>query len=398
MYVFFFKYFILLISVFLSGLVIFTMVSCSETPGPRKSVTANSNQALLDALDDHTSVVILGNFKGPQVIITPELSARVLGVAIEGYMDENLMWVDSTIMDETYWQKKPYFWNAGGLRTWIAPEDLFFVDEDKDPDSWFVPQSLDPIQFKIIEQSEKEVTFEAEVELPANIGKVYSITLRRRIVLLTDPPGVLGPLPAGIKYMGIEKMHSLTNRSDDIIGLDLPYVCLWSLLQIYPSGTTLVPLKDGADSQTAYREYFNPLGDRLVVKNNIISVKIDGKYRCKIGVRPEAAGKGLAFLRDDGNNQGILFVKLFPIDPNGIYVDKPWGTESKYGDVIELYNDDGKMGGFNEIECHGPAQKLQKGETQSHNLHLHIFKGPIPELKKIGSILLDVDLTKASYF
>ena len=122
MYVFFFKYSILMISVFLSGLIIFSMVSCSETPGPRKSVTANSNQALLDALDEHTSVVILGNFKGPQVIITPELSARVLGAAIEGYMDENLMWVDSTIMDETYWQKKPYFWNAGGLREYLVAE------------------------------------------------------------------------------------------------------------------------------------------------------------------------------------------------------------------------------------------------------------------------------------
>ena len=160
----------------------------------------------------------------------------------------------------------------------------------------------------------------------------------------------------------------------------------------------LIPLKDSAEPQTAYREYFNPLGDRLVVQNGIISVKIDGKYRSKIGVRPEAAGSGIAFLRDNRDGSGILFLKLFPVDQDGIYVDKPWGKPSKYGDVIEMYNDDGNMGGFTELECHGPARKLKKGETQSHTLQLHIFRGSIVELKKIGSNLLSVDLSGAKYF
>ncbi len=382
----------------------FGLVSCSESPEPEprsevtRSVPANSNQALLNALGTHTETVILGSSDGPQIIITPEFSARVLGASIGGAHDENMMWVDSTIMDGTFWQKKPYFWNSGGLRSWIAPEDLFFVDADKNPESWLVPETLDPALFKKTAQGDNEVTFEAEVELPANIGKVYRFTLSRRLALLTDPPSGAGQIPADVSYMGIAKTHSLTNLSDDVIGVDLPYVCLWSLLQINPSGTILVPLKDGSDPKTAYREYFNPLGDRLVVRNNIISVKIDGRYRSKIGVRPEAAGKGIAFLRDDGNNRGGLFVKLFPVDPNGVYVDKPWGTQSDYGDAIELYNDDGNMGGFAEIECHGPAKKLAKGDVQSHTLELHIFRGSLPELKAICSALFGKDMTKAVYF
>ncbi|MFC1694312.1 DUF6786 family protein [Candidatus Latescibacterota bacterium] len=382
----------------LAGLIFLNMVSCSESPEQQKLSPKNSNQALLDALGEHTQTVILEGAEGRQMIIIPELSARVLGASISGAEDENLMWVDSTIMDGSYWDKKPYFWNAGGLRTWIAPEDLFFVDADKNPDSWFVPESLDPAPFRIVEQSEKEATFEADIDLVANIGKVYRITLKRRIALLSDPPQELGSLQSGIEYVGIEKEHSFTNRSDDVIGVDLPYVCLWSLLQINPSGTTLVPLKEGYDPQKAYREYFNPLGDRLAISGNIISIKIDGIYRLKIGVRPEAAGKGIAFLRDDGNKRGVLFVKMFPVDSEGIYVDKPWGTESDYGDVIELYNDDGNMGGFAEIECHGPAKKLTKGETQSHSLKLHVFRGSIPDLKTIASTLLETDLSKAKFF
>ena len=127
-------------------------------------------------------------------------------------------------------------------------------------------------------------------------------------------------------------------------------------------------------------------------------MKIDGKYRSKIGVWPEAAKPGMAYLRDNRDNTGVLYVMLFPVDPNGIYVDKPWGTESPYGEVIELYNDDGNMGGFTEIECHGPAKKLRRGETQSHNATLHIFGGQIQELKEIGSILLKTDMSKAHYF
>jgi hypothetical protein len=198
--------------------------------------------------------------------------------------------------------------------------------------------------------------------------------------------------------MGIGKTHTLTNNGDGVIGVDQPPVCLWSLLQINPAGTTLVPLAEGVDPETAYREYFNPLGDRLTIKNGIISVKIDGAYRLKIGVRPEAAGDGIAFLRDNGDGSGVLFAKLFDVDPDGVYVDKPWGTDSDYGDAVELYNDDGAMGGFAEIEAHGPARTLAKGQSQTHTLDLHIFRGPLGDLKAIASGLYGADFAAAHYY
>ena len=367
------------------------MISCSQTPEPKK----NTNKALLEALGEHTQRLILGSSDGSQLIITPELSARVLGASFDGENGENLMWVADTLFTEAYWAKKPYFWNAGGYRTWIAPEDLFFLDEDNE---WFVPSSLDPASYRVIEQNNYSATFETDINLTTNIGKYYVITVKRHISLITESPSDIAPLPQGVKYVGIGLTHSLTNQSEEVIGVDLPYVCLWNLLQINPSGTTLVPLVEGSDLRTAYREYFEPLGDRLTVSNDIISVKIDGEYRSKIGVRPEVSKTGMAFLRDNQDNTGVLYVMLFPVDPDGIYVDKPWGTESDYGDAIELYNDDGNMGGFTELECHGPAKKLERGETQSHKTTLHIFSGSIPELKKIGSVLLDTDLTKAAYF
>lgn len=381
--------------IFLSGVVLM-VTGCSGTPEDSGQTPAGSNQALLDALDGHTDTITLGGGDGPLLVLTPGLSARVLGASIDGARDENLLWVDKTIGDGSYWTQEPRYWNAGGLRTWLAPEDLFFVNAEKDPDSWFVPAELDPRPFEVVSTSATDVVFKADIDLDANIGKTYHLTINRRIALLDTPPL---DFTANVEYMGIEQEHSFTSRMDDVVGRDLPYICLWSLLQLKPSGTIVVPLRAGYDPQAAYREYFNPLGDRLKISpNGAISVKIDGLYRSKIGVRPEAGGRGLAYLRDDGNGRGVLFVKMFEIDPNGIYVDKPWGTESDYGDAIELYNDDGNMGGFCEIECHGPAQQVARGETQSHLMRLHIFRGPIPELKSIGSTLLGSDLTQAVYF
>jgi len=374
-----------------AGLVAYN--GCSGKTEQKQGV--QTMRGLLEGIGEHSQALVFGTEDGPQMIITPELSARVLGVSFDGTNGENLMWVNESILDGSYWSKKPYFWNAGGYRTWLAPEDLFFLDEKKE---WFVPVSLDPAPFKLIERNDYNASFEADVNLKTNTGLYYRTTITRRLALLTSPPPEVGALPAGMKYVGIDLVHSLTNRMEDVIGEDIPYVCLWDMLQVYPSGTTLVPLAEGCDPNTAYREYFNPLGDRLVISNNIISVKIDGKYRSKIGVRPEASKSGLGFLRDNGDSTGILFALVFPIDPEGIYVDKPWGTDSDYGDAIELYNDDGAMGGFTEIECHGPAKKLRRGESQSHKVSLYIFGGPLPELKRIGSILLKADLMNAHYF
>lgn len=385
-----------LVEFILVSAVVLMMSGCSKSPEVTGIVPAGSNQELLEALAGHTSIFTLGKEDGPQLILTPDLSARVMGASIGGARDENLMWVDKTILDGSYWDKEPLFWNAGGLRTWLAPEDLFFVNADKDADSWFVPAELDPRDFNVVSTTPTEAIFRANIDLAANIGSTYSLTLTRRIALMDGSPVALS---AGVEYMGLEQEHSFTSRMNEVIGVDLPYICLWSLLQLNPSGTILVPVREGYDPQSAYREYFNPLGERLQISGNgIISVKIDGRYRSKVGVRPEAGGRGLAYLRDDGNGRGVLFVKLFEIDPDAVYVDKPWGTESDYGDAIELYNDDGNMGGFSEIECHGPAKQVARGESQSHVMRLHIFRGPIQTLKAIGSELLGSDLGQAVYF
>jgi len=392
-------------------------VSCTKKAAVQTAPPApNSILALKNALSDTTKrhitpgetgknnsqlITLVGSDPaGPQLVIDPTLAGRVMGASFDGENGENLFWVNKSILDGSYFSANPPSWNAGGLRTWLSPEDLFFLPEDKDAKKWFVPAELDPAPYTVVSQNQSEVTLQLKTNIKSNVGRTYAVSLTRKVALVPlfkDSAGTA--LPKDIKYLGIDLSHSMENLSDEVIGKDMPYVCLWSLLQTNPSGTMLIPLAEKADPKTAYREYFNPLGpDRIAIENNIISVKIDGKYRSKIGVNAKAAGPGIAFLKDEGNGQGVLFVQLFPVDPKGIYVDKPWGKKSSYGDVIEMYNDDGNMGGFTEVECHSPAKKLAKGESMAHEIHLHIFKGPIAELQKIGSVLLSCDISKAKYF
>jgi hypothetical protein len=401
--------------VILSITLFFVFTSCGKKTVQSPPPSPNSILALKNALADTTKRhIVLGQTgkssqvitltgtdpAGPQLVIDPGLAGRVMGASFDGENGENLFWVNKSILDGSYFSAQPSSWNAGGLRSWLSPEDLFFLPEDKDAKKWFVPPELDPAPYDVYEQSQNEVTLRLATKLKSNVGKTYNVLLTRRIQLVPAYSDSVGTILAkSVKYLGINLFHSMENLSDEVIGKDMPDVCLWSLLQLNPSGTMLIPLAEKSDPKKAYRDYFNPLGpDRIAIENNIISIKIDGKYRSKIGVNSKSAGPGIAFLKDEGKGQGVLFVQLFFVDPKGKYVDKPWGKKSDYGDVIEMYNDDGNMGGFTEMECHSPAKKLAKGESESHQIHLHIFKGPIPELYIIGSMLLSTDITKAKYF
>ena len=93
-----------------------------------------------------------------------------------------------------------------------------------------------------------------------------------------------------------------------------------------------------------------------------------------------------------------LYIKQFMVDPKGKYLDHPWGIPSDYGDAIQIYNDDGNMGGFTELECHGPAHILAHGEKQSHDIYVHVLTGPVDELKEIGSQILELDFSQLTFF
>jgi len=385
---------------FFVALLVIKMTGCQQ---PEQNQIPSTIREVLNNLKVRTDIITMGNKDGPILLITPELGARVLGASVNGMNGKNLFFVNPEVYTDEFWKDGPS-WNAGGYRSWIAPEDNFYL---KDDDTWFVPKSMDPGNYKLENSNDHMAIFGNEFSLVNRKGQEYNCKLIREIHLLeTWQFPAVGQLPDDIKYVGTRLVHSLENLGDKIIGKDLPYIGLWSLLMVNPSGTMIIPLTKSGGKGEAFRDYGEPDGknfsivppDRIAVGDRAITVKIDGKYRCKLGINPEYAGAGIAFLAEDEQGQGRLYIKHFMVDPKGKYLDHPWGLPSDYGDAIQMYNDDGKMGGFAELECHGPSHILAPKEKQSHDIFVHILTGPVDKLKEIGSQILELDFSQLTFF
>ena len=195
--------------------------------------------------------------------------------------------------------------------------------------------------------------------------------------------------------------HTLKNLGTGTIGRDIPFMGLWSLIQIPPGGTMIIPVKpQGKRKALPYRDYFNVIPpERMSFTGDVVTVKIDGNYRSKYGIAPWGAEERLAFLsKADADRNGVLFVKEFSVEPGGTYLDHPWGKPSEYGDAIQMYNDDGKMGGFAEIECHGPAKVLPENGVEKHTVTVLVYTGKLDELKKIAAKVLRRDIGTIKLF
>lgn len=104
------------------------------------------------------------------------------------------------------------------------------------------------------------------------------------------------------------------------------------------------------------------------------------------------------FSYQKNSDQGILYLKQFDVDPEGLYLDHPWEKPFDYGDAIQMYNDDGRLGGFCEIECHGPAKVLEPNEKLGHTVTLSVITANLERLKEIAAEKLVVDMDEVKIY
>ncbi len=349
---------------------------------------------LVKSLEGKTDVVVLGSEGGGTLVLTPSYGARVIGAGTSGMESQNWLWVNPQILSESFWQKEPRDWNLGGSRTWIAPEDRFYLDKRG---NWFVPAQMDPGSYTMVARTDSSVTCVNEFEITTREDQSYSLRLARQVQLLKRLPAEFGPLSDQIRWVAFRTEHELENLGSEVIGKDVAPVGLWSLDQVVPGGTMIIPIQKS--ERPPYRDYFDPIPpDRIFVAERAITVKIDGRRRGKIGIAPWAARPILLLLEPLEQGRAVLFVKQFAVDPHGVYVDHPWGKPSEYGDPVQIYNDSGQMGGFAEMECHGPARILAPGEKESLTTTLTILEGPEVELRALGERLTGLNFAELRFF
>jgi len=71
----------------------------------------------------------------------------------------------------------------------------------------------------------------------------------------------------------------------------------------------------------------------------------------------------VAYARKVAGEYLVVYRKFFP-QPWRLYSDVPMNDLKGPGDALQVYNDDGPLGGFGELEYHSPT--IQVGQGNNH--------------------------------
>jgi hypothetical protein len=295
------------------------------------------------------------------LVMVPGLAARILGAGIG---EENALWV-APEFSERGWANGG---NAGGQRTWLAPElgpGGFF---GPDVGHWRVPPELDPGAYAPVPATEGWHAWRTRLLARAADGKQYPVAVTREVRI--DDPQSAAPIPV----LRIRFRHAVENIGATPID---KRVGLWCIAQV-PSdhaAAILIPLRGGIRSD-GIRPYFEELPPgALRITRGLAYLRAQGGTRYKVGAPPAVAAGGIAFIGRSRLGPGRVLVCLqFPVDPTG--APGP-------GDAVQAYNDPG-LGAlaFSEIEAHAPAMALGPGERQEFEIVMTVAVGADELIRK----------------
>lgn len=329
---------------------------------------------------------IFSNNQDNQFLVVPKFGARILAVSVGG---ENLFWTHPDILK-----------GQGGQRSWVSPEGgaKGFIFKS----NWMGNRDfsiMDPGNYKVSFFKENEhLVLHNTFKTASNDGQEnYDLTLTREVRHEEDPlkddPEFKG---LNYNYLGIDFVHKLKNNGeaihDRILGL-------WCLIQIPPEGTMIVPVHEV--KREAWRDtYFEPIPSEYVKANaDSFSFYIHGSQRYKVGIRPESSQGIICYLSKAKSGDFFMVFMIFPVKPEGRYVDRPKREQETNGDAIQLYSHLEKAPlAFGELECQSWGLDLQPGAEQAFPIKIYIYKDSLEVLQKIGKKLLCPQFDKAYLF
>jgi len=342
---------------------------------------------------------------GAKVLLCASYQGRVLTSGAND-SDNSFGWINYDLISSQ--KKKAQFNPIGGEeRFWIGPEGGQYAFYFKNGDSfniarWQVPPIIDTLPYNVVDSNSSGATFTKEGVMTNYSGNSFHINITRSVHILSKSAienQLQISIPQTIKLVAYESNNEIKNTGDDWKKENgLPSI--WLLSMMTPSDETgvCIPFEKNKNSRQYITDnYFGAVPpDRLVIKDSVLFLKCDGKYRSKIGLSPVIA-KPFAASFDFKRN--ILTILHFEIDKNAAYVNSKWEMQKEpfKGDVINSYNDgplaDGsQLGPFYEIESSSSAKELKKGESLVHKQMICHFEGDYQSLNAIAQKLLGINL------
>lgn len=284
-------------------------------------------------------------------------------------------------------------WNVGGDRVWIGPEIEYMIPErERYWDTYAMPASIDP-GTHVISGPPDEVVMHRHARLASFVsapGVHTSVDLTLRVRPAPDPLRGVAPLPAGVDFAGYATEITLSQTAGG--SAVVAPAESWILLQVIAGGTALVP---GARSMRV-TDYYEPVDCLLRRVPGGASVGITGADRFKIGfAAPHVTGR-LGYLRALEEDRAVLFVRASPVHPGLEYTEEPDVVPGHRGDALHIYNDDGGLGGFAEMEARGtPASSSVAAAGTERPVTDRFaswwFRGPVEAIHDIADQLVHID-------
>jgi hypothetical protein len=326
---------------------------------------------------------------GLRMVIT-QRGGRLLGP----FLDEKspgLFWMNKAFSDREAFQQflKSGDWNLGGERIWIAPEIQYGILDRTDFSGTLTLQTaIDPGNYRLEPDGTGGCRLSQDFNLEARVlaHGTKPLHIERLIKPVEDPlRNVKGyfELVHGTLYAGYEQIISLKETSrDDIVSE------VWSLIQVNPGGRILIPSSPCLE----YVDYLEPVDDSIIQVNpNYTSLKVCGLRQYKVGIKaPHVFGR-LGYLNSFDRETSYLIVRNFFNNPSSYYSEEVDRLPGLRGNSIHIYNDDGELGGFGELECNGQTIGGATGRSETtEQLVTWIYIGETSRIERIALHLLGI--------
>jgi len=326
---------------------------------------------------------------GPDaVVVVSSYGGRVYGPFFAAGEAEN--WLPDAFADDAAFDAlvRSGEWNVGGDRVWVGPEIAYMIRDRSDYwGSYEMPPSLDPGSHSL-ERAGDVVTMTRVAELEAFTAPTGRVRVDLRLAVrpaahpLRHLRGAV--VPASVGYGGYVTEVRLALDSDAAHEAES-----WVLDQVRSGGTAFV----AAVPEAQVTDYYEPVGDLLREVEGGVAVSLTGADRFKIGfAAPHVTGR-VGYVRaigDTDDDRAVLVVRGSRSDPSAEYSEEPDPSPGVRGDSIHLYDDDGGLGGFAELEARGTPVLGPRPEAVTDRFTTWWFRGPTDDVARVAQHLLGV--------
>jgi len=365
----------------------------------------------LKVLRDNHNIILLSDSMGKALVaISQEWQGRVMTSSLNGMDGLGMAWINHALIKSK--EFKPHINPFGGEdRFWLGPEGGQFSLYHKqgnpmDLANWQVPDVIDTKPFDLVNHTNSKASFTKNLNVVNYSGYTFSLLVERDINLLNrnDVKKIIGLPVQDLEIVAFESVNKITNSGSSPWTRNTGALSIWILGMFKPSETLtiIIPYKKGDISVLGLvvnDSYFGKISpERMIVKDNVIFYKGDGKSRGKLGIGPKRA---TPFIGAYSSETKVLTIVNFTLPKNTFeYVNSLWEQQKNpfSGDVLNSYNDgpvqDGsQLGPFFELETSSPAAFLEPGKSIAHThrtIHLTGSDAKIDEIcRKVFNVTLE---------